>query len=89
MSAVTVQEIVERLSGLGNAKALELIDRIKKHGIAPPDGMEPVNETTAKKFLSCFNCEAENTTGTRIYNMDLQNVINALQMLASAPEVRS
>jgi hypothetical protein len=38
---VTVKEIIERLNGLGNAKALELVARIEANGIEQPSG-EPV-----------------------------------------------
>ena len=33
----------------------------------------------ADKFMAAFNCEAENTIGTRLYNSERQNVINALE----------
>jgi len=42
MSAVTVQEIVKALLNTGYLSYEALADRIKQHGIAPPDGRTPV-----------------------------------------------
>jgi len=78
-----VQEIVERLSGLGNTKALELIERIKKHGIAPPDGMVLVPKEPTQAMLTAadgVDFKNEDTVGT-FYNY--WHV-----MLAAAPEVK-
>lgn len=73
MSAVTVQEIVSLIEGLIESDAcmgsisdkqvvmaLEVVSRIKQHGIAPPDGMvlvpkEPVLWVSAEDLANpCF-----------------------------------
>lgn len=37
-----------------------------------------VDEAMVDLFMSQFNCEAENTTGTRLYEPERGNVLNAL-----------
>lgn len=55
MKPVTVQEVIERLEGLGNPKALDLIKRIRTHGIAPPDGyaLVPIEPTVEMLKAGC------------------------------------
>jgi hypothetical protein len=99
MSAVTVQEVIERLEGLGNPKALDLIKRISTHGIAPPDGMkivpiEPTVEQIEEGAKGIASWEADciwpvSWSNSQVLRMRKDARSAYVAMLAAAPKQES
>lgn len=88
MSAVTVQEIVEAFESASCGGGVDFYDyasRIKKHGIAPPDGwvLVPKEADISMAIAGMQEWDAAHKAGERDWTTMLMRVFNAMLTAAN------